>query len=162
MYTFKMTCEEEPGLSLEDEAIRIFLNTKGKNPEAVSPELVELLHYMENTNEETSRQCKSVRIRQMQERVKGIKSSEEVGVRYMQEWEERELDRREAREEGRIKTLISLICKKMLKGKDVDTIADELEEELPVVEKIYEAAAACAPEYDIDKIYTKLSGCDSE
>ena len=49
-YTFRMACREEPGLDLEDGAERIFLNTRGTNPEEVSPELVELLRYMENTN----------------------------------------------------------------------------------------------------------------
>ena len=49
-YTFRMACREEPGLDLKDGAERIFLNTRGINPEEVSPELVELLHYMENTN----------------------------------------------------------------------------------------------------------------
>lgn len=66
MYTFKMRCEEAPGVTLDDGAIRIFLNTNGKRPEEVNAELVELLRYMENTSEETTRECKSERIRQMQ------------------------------------------------------------------------------------------------
>ena len=45
-YTFEMRCREVPQLSMEDGATRIFLNTHGKNPEDVSPELVELLYYM--------------------------------------------------------------------------------------------------------------------
>lgn len=35
-YTFRMKCEEEPSLHLEDGATRIFLNTRGTNPEGVS------------------------------------------------------------------------------------------------------------------------------
>lgn len=40
-YTFSPICHEAPQLSLEDGAIRIFLNTRGKNEDEVSPELVE-------------------------------------------------------------------------------------------------------------------------
>lgn len=101
MYTFQMTCQEVPGMLLEDGAVRIFLNTHGKNPEDVSPELVELLNYIENSNEQTAKGCKSQRIHQLQERIEAIKSSEEVSVKYMQEWEERELEKRDAKDEGR-------------------------------------------------------------
>ena len=46
-YTFQMTCAET-GQPLEDGATRIFLNTHGKNSEDISPELKELLYYMEH------------------------------------------------------------------------------------------------------------------
>ena len=137
MYTFRMTCEEEPGLLLEDGAVRIFLNTHGKNVDEVSPELVELLKYIENTTPETAHECSSVRIHKLQERVQAIKSSEEVSVKYMQEWEERELERRDAREEGQELKLKELIKKKLSKGKPMEVIAEELEES---VEKIRELA----------------------
>lgn len=101
VYTFKMKCEEEDGIALEDGAVRIFLNTHGKNVDEVSAELVELLHFMEDTTEETARTCKSQRIQWMQNQIEAIKASEEVGVKYMQAWEEKELERRAAREEER-------------------------------------------------------------
>ena len=100
-YTFQMQCGEAPEIELGDGAVRIFLNTHGTNPEGVSQELIDLLYYMEHTDQKTSAGCTSIKIRDMQERIEAIKSSEEVGVRYMQEWEERELDKREARELGR-------------------------------------------------------------
>lgn len=37
----------------------------------------------------------------MQKRVKSLKENEEVGAKYMREWEERALERAEEREEGR-------------------------------------------------------------
>ena len=46
-------------------------------------------------------QCKSKRIRDIQTRVAAIKSSEEIGVKYMQAWEEKVLEQQRAREEGR-------------------------------------------------------------
>jgi predicted transposase/invertase (TIGR01784 family) len=100
-YTFTMRDREDPSLELNDGAVRIFLNTHGKNPEDVSPDLVELLNYMEHTNEQTANSCTNEQIRKMQERIKQIKASEEVGVKYMQAWEERILDMNEARQEGR-------------------------------------------------------------
>ena len=36
----------------------------------------------------------------MQERIRQIKSSEEIGVKYMQEWEEKIIEKEKAREEG--------------------------------------------------------------
>ena len=45
--------EEVPELKLDDGATRIFLNTHGKHPEFVSPELIELLKYMEHSTERT-------------------------------------------------------------------------------------------------------------
>lgn len=99
-YTFKMSCEEARGLGLEDGAIRIFLNTRGKNSDEVGQELVELLQYMEHTNQLTDDQCESQKVLRIKRRIQDIKSSEEVGVRYMQEWEEREMVKREAHAEG--------------------------------------------------------------
>lgn len=101
MYTFQMTCQESSSVLLNDGATRIFLNTHGTNPEDVSQELVELLHYIENTTQEMADSCASTRIHKMQERICSIKSSEEVSVKYMQRWEEMEMEKDEAREEGR-------------------------------------------------------------
>ena len=67
---------------------------------------------------------------------------------------------REAKEEGRGEgqdlKLISQICRKLKKGKTPDVIAEELEEELEIVEKICKAAEGFAPEYDSAKIYEAL------
>ena len=98
MYTFQMICREDPSILLDDGATRIFLNTHGHNPEEVSQELVELLHYIENTTQEVADSCSSTRIHRMQKRICSIKSKEEVSVRYMQRWEELE----EAKEEGKV------------------------------------------------------------
>ena len=66
----------------------------------VSPELVELLHYIEHTTRDMADGCKSERIHKMQKRICSIKSSEEVSVRYMQRWEEMEMEKEAARELG--------------------------------------------------------------
>ena len=84
---------------MTDGATRIFLNTHGKNPEEVNEALVELLHYFEQTTDEAASQSSS-RIKEIHRRVSQIKSSEKIGVRYMQEWEERAYELQEAREQG--------------------------------------------------------------
>ena len=56
-------------------------------------------------------------------------------------------------ERGERKNLISLICKKIVKGKIPEIIADELEEEEAVIREIYDIALAFAPDYDCNAIY---------
>ena len=107
-YTFQMTCAET-GQPLEDGATRIFLNTHGKNSEDISPELKELLYYMEHTTEEIS--CSTSRLQEIKNHVNIVKSSEEIGVKYMQEWEEKILEKRKARAEGLAKGVLRGVLK---------------------------------------------------
>ncbi len=100
MYTFKSRCEEVPECCLEDGAVRIFLNTRGKNRQEVSKELMQFLYYLEHTNDETAMNTNSERIKRIHQRVRKVKTSEEAGVKYMQAWEERYYEREEARNEG--------------------------------------------------------------
>ena len=99
-YTFRMKCEEISELELEDGATRIFLNSHGKHPEFVNPELIELLEYMEKSTDTVAKKCESKRIHQMHERITKLKSSKEMEIKYMQKWEEREIERQEAYAEG--------------------------------------------------------------
>lgn len=128
-YTFKARCQEVPECTLEDHATRIFLNTRGTNDAEVSRELVDFLHYLENTTDSSANASGSERIRRIHERVHKVKLSEEIGVKYMQAWEEKYYEREEGREEGRRDLLRKQIQKKLLKGKSPETIADEVEEE---------------------------------
>ena len=100
-YTFKMQCEEVPEMELGDDATRIFLNSHGKHPELVSRELIELLEYMEKSTDAVVEECESERIHQMHERVNRLKSSKEMEIKFMQKWEEKEMERQEAYAEGR-------------------------------------------------------------
>ena len=100
-YTFRSYCEEDKDLELGDGAIRIFLNTRGTNDDEVSKELVDFLHYIEKTDDESAEAAGSERIKLIHECVRKIKSSEEMGVKYMQSWEEKIYERDKGREEGR-------------------------------------------------------------
>lgn len=146
-YTFQMKCEEVPGLNLEDGVTRIFLNSHGTDSEGVSEELIELLHYIEHTNEKTEENCKSDRIKKLKKQIDSLKENAEVSVRYMQAWEERIMEQKAAREEGLIagkqegivagkdEKILELIQKKLKKGKGVELIADELEETTETIQK---------------------------
>ena len=128
-YTFQMRCEEVPELKLDDGATRIFLNTKGKHPELVSQELIELLKYMEHSTDEVSEQCKSERIQKMHRRVCRIKASEKTEAKYMQAWEEKLLERQKEKRE---------LLRKMNHKMSIEEIADVLDMDVSEVKHIIE------------------------
>ena len=59
-------------------------------------------------------------------------------------------------EQGRNEMFIRQICTKLKKGKTPEAIAEELEEDLPRVKAICEAAEAFAPEYDWRSVYEEI------
>ena len=87
-------------MELEDGATRIFLNTRGTNPEGVSEELIELLEYFEHSTAEMASRAGSERIARLHEKISDIKASEEIGVKFMNAWEEKLLNRQDGYEEG--------------------------------------------------------------
>ena len=57
---------------------------------------------------------------------------------------------------GELQLLVSNICKKMIKNKSIEQIADELEEDVSKIRKIYDIAKEFAPDYNVEKIMAKL------
>ena len=127
-YTFDMSCREVPGLRLEDGATRIFLNTQGTETAGVSQELIDLLHYFEKTTDSNAAASSSDKIRRLHEKVSRIKDSEEIGIKFMNEWEEKMLERKEGREEGRAegeRAKQREIAEKMIAmGMDIPTVSE--------------------------------------
>ena len=131
-YTFYNMCEEVPGLSLGDGAVRIFLNTRGHIGDNVSQELIDLLRYFEHSTADIAAASKSEKIHRLQKRVEQIRSSEEMGVKFMNEWEERVLDRQDAfadglekgRREGRKEGMDEVARKLKRRGMEDDEIAE--------------------------------------
>ena len=123
-YTFRETCKEIPGMTLDDGAVRIFLNTKGTNADEESPELVELLNVMNHTFEEDNLEIKSPRIRLLAKQVKTIKNNQEVGVRYMRFLEELEQEKIEYKIE------IEKILREKLRKELAQEVRDEVKEEV--------------------------------
>jgi hypothetical protein len=92
-------CIEELDLFMNDGAKRLFINTHGKNKEDFSPEFIALMEFIEY-NQSKDTEIKNDNLKRIINRVSQIKSSEKVGVRYMQRWEEEALIRHEGKEEG--------------------------------------------------------------
>ena len=60
------------------------------------------------------------------------------------------------RQTGETIKVIKQICKKIVKGKDIATIAGELEEDEDFVSRVVSVAADFAPDYDVEEIYKAL------
>lgn len=120
-YTFIGTCQECPELKLNDGAVRIFINTKGKNKADFSQEFLDLMDYITESTDEVAERSKSHRIKQMHKRVKEVKQAEKMGVKAMQRWEEeawiREDGLLEGLEKGRKMGALDMLIELVHKGK---------------------------------------------
>lgn len=114
---------------MEDGATRIFLNTRGKNDDEVSEELVEFLHYLEDTTDDRAGRSKSERIKRIHDRVRKVKLSEEVGVKYMQAWEEKYYDREDGKVEGKIEDILDFL-------EDLGVVPEKLENHIKAEEDL--------------------------
>lgn len=133
-YTFSMRCDECPEIGLRDGATRMFLNTRGTDPTGVSEELIEMLQYFEKAGAPADGYS-SEKVLKLQRKIDKIKSSEEMGVKFMNLWEEKLLERQDAYEEGRETAVREIASKLKNAGIPVKTIAentgltvDEIEE----------------------------------
>ena len=138
-YTFKEQCEEIAGLCLEDGTTKIFLNMTSRNGE---PTLVSLLQYMKETRlDNPELVIMDERIRKLDEIVTEVKQSEEweaVKMSILSVGIERGIERGRAEglECGRYCKLKEQTARKLAKGKSAIIIAEELEEELSVIEQV--------------------------
>ena len=121
-------------------------NTNLKHPpqtekeQRTSPELIELLKYMERSTDEVSRECKSKRIQEMHRRVCQIKASEKAEVKYMQTWEEKILIKQEGIAEGRLEGKLEEkqeLTRKLANKFSIEQIAEMLEIDISEVENIF-------------------------
>ena len=161
-YTFEGVCRECPDLKLEDGVVTIFINTRGKNAGDFSDEFLDLMKYIEKSTDETAEASKSPRIKKIHERVCQVRKFEKVGTRYLDRCEELADEREEGVKEGEQGKLIDQVCKKLLKNKSPEEIAEELEEELETILPICRAAKEFAPAYDSQKIRETLAKIEFE
>lgn len=66
------------------------------------------------------------------------------------------------REEGAQALLVTLVCRKLQKGKTAEEIANELEEDASRIKEICDVAGGIAPDYDVDLICRKLRSDGAE
>ena len=102
-------CDEKEELLLGDERFTIFLSTKGENTDEVSQELIAFLDYVKANLAESTQEFNDNYVRQLQESVKQIKKSREMGVRYMQLQELLRDERAEGIAIGRAESLIDIL-----------------------------------------------------
>ena len=104
-YTIGSHCSEMPEKKITDGVHTIILSNRGENPKDVPQELVSFLEYTRIATSEDNVASDDILINQMQESIRRIKSSREMGERYMKlellMAEERREGRKEGREEGR-------------------------------------------------------------
>ena len=82
-YTFQSTCTEDDTVMLEDGCHTIFLNTKGRNPEAIPVELVKFLKFVSADLRESEEDFGDELVRKFQNTIRQIKIDREMGERYM-------------------------------------------------------------------------------
>ncbi|MDE7280770.1 MAG: Rpn family recombination-promoting nuclease/putative transposase [Ruminiclostridium sp.] len=99
-YTFENTCLEKNSLKLGDESIKVVLNTKGKDPEGVNTELIELLKYFHSSTKETAEKASSDFVKRLDKMLEPIKNSPKFGGEFMSIQEKLYTERRMGREEG--------------------------------------------------------------
>ena len=99
-YTVRRMYEGYPDKEVYDGEVILYLNTKGKDSAGVSDELIAMLEYFEETTDDKALSSGYERIIRLNEIVSSIKASDEIGVKYMNAYEERMHDIQEAREQG--------------------------------------------------------------
>ena len=82
LYTFENICREDTSLTLQDESIKIFLNTKG-NTDDVDEEMKEFLSYVENTTDAFAQRAKYPLVKELHKKVNEVKQNKEMEVEYM-------------------------------------------------------------------------------
>lgn len=100
-YLFHNTCWEDKDVDLRDGCWTIFLSTCGKNEQDISDGLIKFLKYVKAELPESTVDFKNEYVSRLQKSVLRVKTSREMGERYMtlEEWMKDE--RAEARAEGK-------------------------------------------------------------
>lgn len=74
--TFRMRCGQDPGLSLDDGAVRMFLHTRGEPEPEESQELQEFLRYVEHSDGQPAGRFSGPRMQKLHDRVLSVKQNE--------------------------------------------------------------------------------------
>jgi predicted transposase/invertase (TIGR01784 family) len=83
-YTFVNTCIEDNDIKLDDGVVKIFLNTRGKNDDEVSKDLVELLHAMEIPFKEGDNiETENEKVRKLADYIRKLKKFASLLVRIL-------------------------------------------------------------------------------
>ena len=128
IYTFCNTCQENTALTLDDDAVKIILSTKGTMDD-VSPEMKRILDYIDGKG------ASDKFTEELEEAVRSARQNERWRLDYMTleyEYRQRYLEgKEEGREEGRAEGRERTIQKLHERGESIASISDivELNEE---------------------------------
>lgn len=100
-YSFQNECQEDTCAKLCDGNKTIFLSTKGKNKEQMPQSLVKFLKFVEADLAESEEDFDDELVRQFQTSIRKIKTSREMGERYMLFEELLKEERQEGLAQGR-------------------------------------------------------------
>lgn len=100
-YSFQNECQEDTRAKLCDGNKTIFLSTKGKNKEQMPQSLVKFLKFVEADLAESEEDFDDELVRQFQTSIRKIKTSREMGERYMLFEELLKEERQEGLAQGR-------------------------------------------------------------
>ena len=149
LYTFENICLQDKEICLKDETTKIFLNAKGTMND-VSDELKAFLNYV-STGEVSDDKF----VNAVDQAVKSARENKEWRREYMTQYM-RELEiKMKARADGKVISIISQIRKKIVKGLSCEVIADMLETDVEMVEKIVELIKE-NPSLDDEMIYAQF------
>ena len=87
-------------MDLGDERMTVFLSTRGRNPQEISKELLSFLNFVRADLKKSQEDFQDPYIKQIQESIRRIKISREMGERYMIFKEMLQDERAEGRAEG--------------------------------------------------------------
>ena len=90
--------------------------------------------------EEKEEMCKAIRDLKRDWKMEGRQEGRQEGLQ-------------EGLQVGEKRQLLSLVCKKVIRGKSLTSIADDLEMKQEDVKPMYEAVVRFSPDYDLEKIY---------
>lgn len=133
-YTFEERCIEED-FPLGDETQKVFLNTKGKRTERIPNQLIQFLNYVEESTDAFVSTVNDTTIQKLHGKIKRLKESRELEVRYMTIEELMQIREKEARKEGikegirEERTRMMEITKRMITDGDGDKVMKLLEDD---------------------------------
>ena len=154
VYHFSNLCRDDSTLEMGDDTVKVFINAKGDRS-GLSQNMSDFLDYLllKTINGDFTKRIQSA--------VEQTIEHKEWRTEYMKLAlvleEEREEGRQEGRGEGENLKLISMVCKKLKKGKDSSIIADELEETIEVIDRIIEKTKDPTIGFDEQRILEALN-----
>lgn len=150
VYTFENRCIEDSEISLGDETVKVFLNSRGDSTH-LNSNLKAFLEYMNHKKE-----SENDFITMLDREVKKAKANLEWRREYMTLYIKFQEMMEEGREEGDMRRLISQVRKKSEKGISSEAAADMLEESSEMIERIMDLIQNY-PTMDDKQIYDELN-----